>query len=59
MIGAINVVVVLGPVSRVYVSVGENTVHIDVPSHETSTLGQGRQVSFVVRADAIRVFATA
>ncbi|HLF42909.1 MAG TPA: ABC transporter ATP-binding protein [Acidimicrobiia bacterium] len=59
MIGAIDVVVFLGPVSRVYVSVGDHMVHIDVPSREASGLGPGRQVSFAVPADAIRVFATA
>ncbi len=59
MVGSIDVVVFLGPVSRVYVSVGEHTVHIDVSSRDAASLTPGRQVSFVVPSDAIRVFASA
>ncbi|BBZ06929.1 ABC transporter ATP-binding protein [Mycolicibacterium doricum] len=57
MAAAVDVVVFLGAISRVYVTVDGHTLHVDLPSPEAAAFSHGQRVGVAVAPDAVRVFA--
>lgn len=56
-LGVVDVVLFLGATSRVYLTVDENTVHVDLPSREAARFTTGQHVAVAVAPEDVRVFA--